>query len=185
MKKLMMITIGLFLAGCVSVPPKVAQLHQKEQEVIQELQKSHLALAEAYIDQKLVAFETFYFQQYAPAYRQNWMESFKQKAGRDYDPAQDFSRFYEDLTAEYLEVVEPLNQMRADLKAAIETEYGNALAANEAVGNWLEGLQKLTDAQRAVVDSILSAAKPGMSLDAIDSGFNAAKEAAKEQMGLR
>lgn len=185
MKKLMMITIGLFMLGCASVPPQVAQTHQKELEIIQELQKTHLAMVDAYVDQKLAEFETFYFQEYGPAYYKNWMESFKETNGREYDQAKDFPRFYEDLTAEYLEVVEPLNQMRSNLKAAIETEYGNALAAHEAVGNWLESLKTLTDAQRAAVDSILSAAKPGLSLNAIDEGFNTAKEAAKERLGLK
>lgn len=185
MKRVMMILLGLLLAGCVSVPPQVAQLHQKEQEIIQELQRAHLALAEAYMDQKLAEFETFYFQEYGPAYRENWMESFKEEIGRDYDPAQDFPRFYEDLTAEYQEAVEPLKQMRSDLKAAIETEYGNAIAAHQAVGGWMDSLKALTDAQRAAVNSILNAAKPGLSLDAIDSGFNTAEEAAKERLGLK
>ena len=182
MKTLMMIPIALFLAGCVSVPPQVAQLHQREQEIVQELQKSHLALVNAYIDHKLAEFETFYFQQYGPAYRENWMEGFKDAHGRDYDPEQDFALFYEDLTAEYLEVVEPLNQMRSDLKAAIETEYGNALAAHESVGVWLDSLKTLTDVQRTAVDSLLSAAKPGLSLESFDHGFRAAEEKLKQQM---
>jgi hypothetical protein len=185
MKKVLIIPLWLIMAGCVSVPPQVVQTHQKELEIIQELQKSHLALAEAYMDQKLAEFEAFYFQEYGPAYRENWMASFKESRGRDYDPEQDFALFYEDLTAEYLEVVEPLNQMRADLKAAVETEYGNALAAHETVGNWLDSLKTLTDAQRMAVDSLLSAAKPGLSLNAIDSGFNEAKDAAKGRLGLK
>src|SRR5690606_3414125 len=68
---------GLFLLGCASAPPEVRQLHQKEAEIIGAMQKSHFALVDAFMDQKVLEFETFYFAEYGPAYLQNWKANFK------------------------------------------------------------------------------------------------------------
>lgn len=182
MKKLMMIPLGLLMAGCVSVPPQVAQTHQKELEIIQELQKTHLALVDAYVDQKRAEFETFYFQEYGPAYYKNWMEAFKESTGRAFDPTKDFPLLYNDLVAEYLDVSAPIEKIRSELRAAIEAEYGNALTAHEAVGEWMENLKTLTDAQRAAVDSVLSGAHEGLSLDKVDAVVKSTKEAALKKM---
>lgn len=182
MKKLMIVLVGLMFAGCASVPPQVAQTHQKELEIIQELQKTHLAMVDVYVDQKQAEFETFYFQEYGPAYYKNWLESFAQKNGRNYEPAKDFPLLYNDLTAEYLDTIKPIEQIRSDLKDSVNTEYSNAFAAHEAVGKWLENLKKLTEAQSTAADSILSGVRPGLSLDKVDVAIKTARNTALQNI---
>lgn len=68
----------ILIFGCASVPPQIAQIHQKELEIIQSLQKSHLAMVNAYVDQKISIFEAFYFDCYGPVYLKNWKRIFKE-----------------------------------------------------------------------------------------------------------
>lgn len=182
MKKILVVLVGLLLAGCVSVPPQVVLTHQKEQEIVENLRVSHLAMVDAYVDQKLVEFETFYFQEYGPAYHEYWLESFEETKGREFDQTKDFSLLYNDLVAEYLDVSAPIEQIRSNLKTSIQTEYGNALQAHEAVNEWLESLKKLTDAQRNAADSILSGAHEGLSLDKVDEAVASAKQMVSQRM---
>ena len=83
--------ILLLLYSCASVPPQVAKLHQKEYEIIASLKQSHIAMVDAYVDQKIVAFESFFFKEYGPRYLKNWQQSFKAVYGRDYDERRDFN----------------------------------------------------------------------------------------------
>jgi hypothetical protein len=180
--KMLIVLVGLLLAGCVSVPPQVVLTHQKEKEIVENLRISHLAMVDAYVDQKLAEFETFYFQEYGPAYHEYWLESFPTVKGREFDQAKDFSLLYSDLVAEYLDVSAPIEEIRTGLKTSIQTEYGNALQAHEAISDWLESLQKLTDAQRDAADSILSGAHEGLSLDKVDEAVASARETVSQRM---
>lgn len=55
--------------------------------------------------------------------------------GRDYDEARDFEIFSNDLVAEYQEVSSPLDTIREDLKAAINTEYSNTYLLHDGIGD--------------------------------------------------
>jgi len=166
----------VMVSGCASVPPQVAKTHQKELEIIESLQSSHLAMVDAYVDQKLQNFENFFFNKYGPVYLNHWIESFKTINNRDYDPSKDFPVLYSDLVAEYQAESEPIEMSRSDLKAAITTEYRNAIEAHKAVGRWLDNLEKMNDSQRKAIDSLLAAIKPGLSLNSIDQAIKTAKE---------
>ena len=62
------------ISGCASVPPQIAKTHQKELEILKSLQSSHLAMIDAYVDQKLQNFENFFFKTYGPVYLNHWIE---------------------------------------------------------------------------------------------------------------
>ena len=177
MKRIILtLVLTVLLSGCASVPPQVARTHQKELEIIESLQSSHLAMVDAYLDQKLQNFEDFFFNKYGPVYLNHWIESFKTINNRDYDLSKDFPVLYNDLVAEYQAESEPIEMIRYDLKAAITTEYRNAIEAHKAVGRWLDNLEKLNDSQRKAIDSLLVAIRPGLSLNAIDQAVKTAKE---------
>jgi hypothetical protein len=55
--------------ACVHVPPEIAQAHLKENEIIKELQRSHIAMVDAFIAAKRDSFDQFFFAQYEPAYQ--------------------------------------------------------------------------------------------------------------------
>ena len=166
---------GIIVSGCVSVPPEVDRTHRKELEIIESLQSSHLAMVDAYVDQKLLTFENYFFNNYGPVYLNHWIESFKTIKNRDYDQSRDFPVLYNDLVAEYQSESEPIESIRSDLKAAITTEYSNAIEAHKAVGRWLESLEKFNASQRKSIDSLLAAIKPGLSLNSIDDAIKTAK----------
>lgn len=168
--------ILLFLSACASVPPQVAKLHQKEYEIIASLKQSHLAMVDAYVNQKILAFESFFFKEYGPGYLKNWQKSFKAVYGRDYDENRDFNVLYNDLVAEYQEEVAPIEKIRSDLKEAILREYRHVVAAHEAVDDWINSFEKLNSAQREAFDRLLGAIKPGLSLDSVDKAISKAKE---------
>jgi hypothetical protein len=174
MPTLLMCSVMLY--GCTSVPSQVTKTHQKELEIIESLQSTHLAMVDAYVDQKLQNFESFFFKEYGPAYFSHWIESFKTLNNRDYDPSRDFPILYNDLVAEYQAESKPIEKIRFDLKVAIQTEYRNAIDAHNAVGRWLESLKELNESQRKAIDSLLAAIKPGLSLDSIDKTIATAKE---------
>lgn len=177
--KIAMLTLlmySIMLYGCASVPPQVAKTHQKELEIIESLQSTHVAMIDAYVDQKLQNFEDFFFKEYGPVYLNHWIESFKTLNNRDYDPSLDFSVLYNDLVAEYQAESKPIEKIRFDLKVAITTEYRNAIDAHKTVGRWLDSLKELNEAQRKAIDSLLATIKPGLSLDSIDQAIATAKE---------
>ena len=167
--------IGIIISGCVSVPPEVDRAHRKELEIIESLKSSHLAMVDAYVDQKLLTFENFFFNNYGPVYLNHWVESFKTIKNRDYDQSRDFPVLYNDLVAEYQSESEPIESIRSDLKAAIAAEYTNTIEVHNAVGRWLESLEKLNASQRKSIDSLLAAIKPGLSLNSIDEAIKIAK----------
>ena len=168
--------ISLFsLYGCVSVPPQVAKVHQKELDIIQNLRQSHIGLVDSYVDEKLLNFEEFFFNDYGPAYLKNWQKAFKTTYNRNYDPNKDFPLLYNDLVAEYQELTSPIEKIRYDLKAAINTEYSNAIDTHRAVSRWLDSLEKLNKAQQGAIDDLLAGIKPGLSLDSIDKAIEEAK----------
>jgi len=166
------LTTLLALSGCVSVPPEVAQAHQKEFEIIEALKVSHLAMVDSYIDQKLITLEEFYFDTYAPAYLDNWKDSFKQLKQRDYDEKVDFSVLYSDLVVEYQEVIKPVENIRNELKESINTEFTNAIQAHQAIGEWIKSVNSLQTKNKAVIDNILDKIKPGLSLDVVNKKIN-------------
>lgn len=170
------------LYGCASVPPQVAKTHDKELEIIESLRTSHMAMVDSYVDQKLQNFENFFFHEYGPVYLNNWKESFKTLKNRDYDPTRDFPILYNDLVAEYQAESEPIEKIRSELKEAIATEYRNAIAAHKAVARWLDNLEKLNEAQRNTIDSLLSSIKPGLSLALIDKAIETVKENVRKKI---
>ena len=160
--------IFISLAGCLSVPPEVVRLHQQEQQIIQNLRVSHLALADAYMDKRLEEFECFFFHEYGPVFFEKWSENFKAKKGRPYDPEKDFGLLYNDLIAVYQTESTPIAEMRTQLRDSIAVEYQNTLDAHQALGEWLEALKKLSDAQRQAIDQVLDSFQPGLSLAKFD-----------------
>lgn len=155
--------------SCTSVPPEVTKLHLKEQEIIESLRKSHLAIVDAYMDKRIEKFERFFFDKYGPVYYKNWKEEFQKEKGRTYDPARNFSLLYEDLVAEYQAEFTSIDQMRARLRHAVTAEYGNALDAHLSIGKWLDTLEKLNTAQRQAVNMLLGFIHPELSLDKFDN----------------
>ncbi len=174
--------ILLLLSACTSVPPQIAKLHQKEHEIIASLQQSHIAMVDAYVDKKILAFESFFFKEYGPSYLKNWREGFKEVYGRDYDESRDFNLLYNDLVAEYQSEVAPIEKIRSDLREAILREYRHVVAAHEAVGGWINNIEKLSSSQREAFDRLLGAIKPGLSLDSVDKAISKAKEKAEAKI---
>jgi len=163
------LVLSLLQSGCISTPHEVVLLHEKEAEVLQELRRTHLAMIDSYIDQKMEAFDQFYFNQYGPAFRKNWEKSFQQKSGRAYDADKDFPQMYNDLVAEYQNEVQPLNQMRLDLRNEIEAAHDQVGESHEAVAAWLKSAERLNTAQRGVLNTMLKNINPSLSLDKVDA----------------
>ncbi len=169
-------------SSCVSIPPEITKVHLKELEIIESLKVSHLAMVDAYVDQKILVFESFFFNEYGLVYRTNWMASFKELNGRDYNQENDFPKLYNDLVAEYQEQILPIEKIRFDLKTSIILEYKNAIDLHRTTGNWIDSLKKLNDSQRKTIDTMLSSIKPGLSLDAIDDALENAKSKLKTKL---
>ena len=176
----LMFLFGLY--SCVSVPPEVTKTHQKELEIIESLRTSHMAMVDSYVNEKLLNFEQFFFKEYGPAYLKNWQEAFNTLYNRKYDPNKDFPLLYNDLVVEYQELTAPIEQIREELKTAIATEYSNAFAAHQAVGHWLDSLEKLNKAQRSAINNLLAGIKPGLSLDSIDKAIEEAKAKVQDKI---
>ncbi|MFT6899091.1 MAG: hypothetical protein ACJA13_003523 [Paraglaciecola sp.] len=175
------VLLFILLSGCASVPPEVAQAHQKELEIIETLKASHLAMVDAYIDQKLIVFEEFFFDTYGIAYLTNWKSDFKNDRGRAYEEKKDFSILYADLVVEYQEAIQPITTMRHDLKQSITAEFTNAIQTHKAINAWIKSINSLKGANTAVLDKILEGIKPGLSLDAIDAEIAKSKKVITEK----
>ncbi|WP_308991123.1 hypothetical protein QLS71_002415 [Mariniflexile litorale] len=168
--------------SCISIPPEIIKTHSKELEIIEALKASHLAMVDSYVDQKILVFETFFFNEYGLVYRNNWVGSFKELNGRDYKEEYDFPKLYNDLVAEYEEQVLPIEKIRFDLKTSINTEYTNAMDLHKTTGNWIDNLKKINDSQRKTIDSMLNSIKPGFSLSSIDTVIENAKSKLKTKI---
>lgn len=170
------------VVGCVSIPPEVLLLHQKEADILQELRRTHHSLVDAYVDQKLSLFENWYFKEYGPVYMKNWKKNFKDQIGRDYDPDRDSSIFYNDLVAEYQVLVEPIEDIRKNLRGRVQTVHNQAGEAHSAVGRWLRSVRKLNASQREAFNQLLAAIDPKLSLNSVDKAVVEAKEKVIEKM---
>jgi hypothetical protein len=185
-RHLLSLALTLGLAGCASVPPQIATTHQKQREILESLRESHLAMVDAYVDQKLLMFEGFFFDEYGTVYLKHWRANFKTLYGREYDEPRDFKALYNDLVAEYDDQSAPLQKIRMDLHAAIQAEYGNALTAHQAVGDWIGSMEALNTSQRQALDRFIQAVKPGLSLDAVDRAVATTVDMLRTKMsGLR
>jgi hypothetical protein len=170
MNKHLILLLVLF-TGCVSTPPEVAILHEKQGELMAELKRAHLAMVDAYVAEKLQSFEQFYFQEYGPVYRRNWEAAFKEQLGREYDREKDFPRLYNDLVAEYNATIQPIAQLRTDLHVRISGAHDQALAAHDTVGGWIRSVEKLSSAERDAANRLLKAIHPALSLDQVDQAI--------------
>lgn len=171
------------VGACVTVPPEVARTQTMELQIVESLQSSHIAMVDAFIDAKLANFETFVFDEYGPVYRANWMEGFAAAYNRPYVPEQDFSLFYNDLVAEYLELAAPIEAVRIELKDAIDEQYRNARSAHLAVAAWIDSVEKLNNAQRAAINDLLGTVQPTLSLESIDERVQEAMDAVRTKIG--
>ncbi len=169
LRALLAMPVFLLLNGCVSVPPEVAQAHQKELEIIESLKSSHFHLVDAYIDSKVIAFDKFYFEEYGPVYLRKWKKEFMDAKKRDYVEQKDFALFYSDLVAEYEDVSSGFGNIRHELKQSIKAEYANAIEIHNATNNWIKSVQSLQAANKAVINQILGGIKSGLTLDAVFS----------------
>lgn len=172
---LLVVAWSFLLAGCVSAPHEVVRLHEKQTILMQDLQRTHLAMIDAYIDQRLKNFEAFYFAEYGPVFRKNWEASFRSVTGRQYDPETDFRLFYNDLVAEYQVNVEPITKMRRDLRDAVSTAYAQTSQAHDAIGGWIRSVEGLNQSQRETANKLLGAIAPSLSLDQIDQAIEQLK----------
>ena len=48
-----LLTFLVMLSGCASIPPQLPKIHQKELDIIESLQASHIVMVDSYVDQKL------------------------------------------------------------------------------------------------------------------------------------
>lgn len=185
---ILVVLCAAMLTGCAAtVPREIALVQEKELEIITSLHKSHLAMIDAYVDQKKLVFEDFFFTEYGPAYLTHWKDNFQTLKNREYDEQRDFPILYNDLVAEYLDQVAPIEDIRTQLREAIIREHDNAVLAHESVTRWLSSLEKLNSAQRDMLNSMLGAVKPGLSLDMVDQAVEQAKQRvieANKELGL-
>jgi hypothetical protein len=182
LKFVLVTSLVTMLFSCAVVPPEVIKTQQKEFEIIENLQSSHLQMVDAFVDQKILVFENFFFNEYGPVYRKNWITSFKELNERDYDSERDFPKLYNDLVAEYQEELAPIEKIRFNLKTAIALEYNNAIIAHKTVGRWLDNLKKLNDSQRKSIDSFLGSIKPGLSMSSLDDTIKNSITSVKNKM---
>lgn len=182
LKRLQAFILVLLVTGCVSVPPQIAQTHQKELEVLQALRESHLSMIDSFVNQKKSNFENFFFNTYGPVFIDNWMQSFQELRGRPYDPLKDFSLLYSDLVAEYQIESAPIEEIRIQLRDAVATEYRNAITAHKAIGRWLESLEELNSAQQASINELLQEIDPDLSLDSVDEVVKEAKNRLRDKI---
>jgi len=164
---LLLIVLAVFPGGCVHAPPEVTLAHQRELDVIVALQASHLAMIDAFVAERRQQFEMFFFQEYAAAYFEHWKTQFQTLNGRAYDEPRDFPMFSNDLVAEYQELGAPLDTVRLALHQAILAEYNNAIQLHQGVGDWIQSVRQMSEAQRASMNRLLSTVKPGLSVESI------------------
>jgi len=181
-KLLFLVPFLTFFFSCATIPPEVIKTQQKELEIIRNLQSSHLAMVDAYVDQKILVFENFFFNEYGPVYRKNWIELFQEFNDRAYDSERDFPKLYNDLVAEYQGELAPIEKIRFNLKTAIALEYKNAIDAHKTVERWLDNLKKLNDSQRKSINSFLGSVKPGLSMNILDDTIKNTIESVKSKM---
>lgn len=160
--------LACVLGGCISTPPEVIKLHAKEATLIGDLERAHLALLDAYIEEKLAGFERFYFETYGPRYRANWIAVFEQKHGRPFDEERDFPLLYNDLVAEYHDRVEPIMALRREMTGAVQAAYADVTMAHSVTGDWIESVQGLSGSQRRAADSVLGSVGPSLNVEAIE-----------------
>jgi hypothetical protein len=182
LKRLQAFILVLLVTGCVSVPPQIAQTHQKELEVLQALRESHLSMIDSFVNQKKSNFENFFFNTYGPVFIDNWMQSFQEFRGRPYDPLKDFSLLYSDLVAEYQIEQAPIEEIRTQLRDAVDTEYRNAITAHKTIGRWLESLEELNSAQQASINELLQEIDPDLSVDSVDEVVKEAKNSLRDKI---
>ena len=163
------ILITLIATGCVSAPPQVVLLHDKEGELLKDLRRTHLAMVDAYVERKIEIFDAFYFKEHAVKYRQKWEAAFAARMGRPYDPDRDFSTFSNDLVASYLKNVEPLNKLRADLRDQIIAAHDQVAQAHQTVGAWIHSVEKLNTSQRETANKLLGAIDSSLSMEKIET----------------
>jgi hypothetical protein len=168
--------------ACIHAPPEVAQAHQREYDLIESLQATHLAMIDAFVAERAQRFDAFFFHDYAPAYFANWKSQFKIVNGRDYDEARDFALFSNDLVAEYQDLVSPLDTIRLQLHQAVVAAYADIALLHQGVGDWIQSVQKLNDAQRSSLNRLLGAVKPGLTLDTIEQATDRALAAVKSKL---
>ena len=158
----------LALCSCLSVPPEIIQLHEKEALLAAELNRTQVALIDGFVDERLRQFEAFYFSKYAPRYLENWKAEFARVNKRAFNEASDFGQLHPDLVAEYLDKIKPIEKMRAELKAAVNEAYSQYHQSYTATHAWLQSAKKLNDGQRGMINRIAARAHPSLSLDAIE-----------------
>ena len=154
--------------------PELTLAHEKEMEIIQSLRTAHLAMVDAFVDQKIAVFDDFFFDEYSQAFQRNWIESFSEVMGREYDPDRDFATLSNDLIAEYQELTQPIQQIRGDLKTAIEREYANVAQIHGSVGHWIRSVEQLSNSQRTAMNDLLQRVDPELDVTKIENTVEAA-----------
>jgi len=162
----------LLSSGCASVPAQIAKTHQKELEIINSLQQSHLAMVDAYVDRKILNFKSFFFKTYGPAYLKHWRNNFKAVYNRVYEESRDFHVFYDDLVAQYQGEVAPIEDTRNELREAILRQYRHAIEAHQVVGGWMNTLKGPNLANIEAIDRLLGAINKELSLDSVEKAVN-------------
>jgi len=184
-RKSVLIIISVIVSciyGCVSAPPEIAIAHSKELEIIHELQRTHGALIDAYVDKRIKEFDQFFFTEYGKAYLANWKEAFPQVYNREYEETRDFQILYNDLVAEYIEAIAPIEEIRKKLHWAVAQEYRNVYAIHQSVGNWIYSVENLTTSEKNVLDSVLALIDPSLSFEEVDKALMDATSLLKEKL---
>lgn len=185
LRRTMLVGALLLSAGCsINAPPEVLILHTREQELINRIRMSHLALVDTYYEARVELFDQFYIEKYLPAYFEDWKESYAAETGHEYDAAdpQQNQLWHNDLLAEYEDLVAALTAARDTLRSHLRLAYAQARVMRAHVGDWIKSVQELNEAQRDAVNRLLQTIDQGMTLDSIDNALRNLQEEAEKRI---
>jgi hypothetical protein len=152
---------GLFwLAGCASIPPEAPELSAQLGTRISSLEAAHTRLVEEYFAGKREKVEDFLTSAWTPVFAREFfsdpaVEAMWQKVAASDDPEDRITfitlvgpKLQAKIDGKRRELMQPLDELEATVKARLRSEYDNARAMNNSITTYLRSASKVEENRR-------------------------------------
>lgn len=186
MKLRILLILFLFLSSCAQIPTESIKLNQLVYTNISDIQEKHINLAHEYFALKIQIFDSWFVQEYEPAYRANYEKIWNAKNPNDrLDLNKDTHRqsYVQDSIAEYEELVGRIKVLEQDLVNELNAGYSDVLAANEAVTKLLESAKSINESQKKLWNETVGKIIPKLEVEKIDKAVKEIQDKALAALG--
>ncbi len=162
--RVLVVVICLFFVGCVSVPPQAPKLSEEIGLRINSIEDAHLNLLHNFFENKRQIVDDFISDEWLPLFAKNFFDN--QQISQAWDEIVQSGnkeerlkfivllgpRIQSKINDKRQELIQPLDDLEAEVRKKITMEYNQVKSANNAITSYLVSASKVDENRQRYLD---------------------------------